>query len=220
MSDAGITMLLRQLLEDILSLFPKAGLATLVIFVTLLFVKLLNKAINWLVRTSRLEDYVKRAVPEGTRIPVNSLIIFLADAGVIATSTAIVVRIFVPEYTQAYRDLIAYIYRVGSVVVLSMLTFVIIDALVKSMRLERKTERFFTMLSLLLITLLLIDLAALSSEIKLALAIGIAIGIGLLIGVFSLWAFFGEQIDILLRTLRSKEIAESRDRDLPVSSED
>jgi hypothetical protein len=88
------------------------------------------------------------------------------------------------------------------------------------MRLERKTERFFTMLSLLLITLLLIDLAALSSEIKLALAIGIAIGIGLLIGVFSLWAFFGEQIDLLLRTLRSKEIAESRDRDLPVSSED
>jgi multidrug transporter EmrE-like cation transporter len=218
MSESEVPSLLRQLLTDILSIFPKAGVATLIIFVTLLIAKLLNKAINWLVRVSRIEDYIKRAVPEGTRIPVNSLLVFIADAGVIATGMAVIVRVFVPEYTQAYKDLVTYIYRVGSVVILSILTFVIVDAFVKSMRLERKTERFFTMLSLLLITLLLVDLAALSSEIKLALAIGIAIGIGLLIGVFSVWAFFGEQLDLLLRAAGKSAVGEARD--LTETSED
>ncbi|ABL79222.1 hypothetical protein [Thermofilum pendens] len=219
MPEWDVVQLFQQVVIEIAALAPKVGLATLILFVTLLVVKLVNKSIRWLVSVARLDEYLRKSLPEGTRIPLSTLLVLVADAGILTSSAALVVRVFVPEYSQAYREALSYISRIGSVAVLSLFSFVVIDALVKSMRMERKTERFFVMMSLLVVTLLIVDLASLSNEIKLALALGIAIGIGFLVGAFAAWAFFGEYLDALVR-VRTGQPGLEREKNLPEDTED
>jgi len=48
------------------------------------------------------------------------------------------------------------------------------------------------LLTFLITTVLIIDVTALSSEVKAALTWGLSLGIGLSIGVFTVWYFFGD----------------------------
>lgn len=48
---------------------------------------------------------------------------------------------------------------------------------------------------MLLVTAMLIDVTALSNEIKQALATGLSIGVGVTIGAFAIWFFFHEYLD-------------------------
>ncbi len=192
-------------LQDIVSALPKVLLATVIMLATFIIIKLVNRAVKWLVFTGRLEDVIREIVPGGTRIPLATLFSILADAAIIVASTATVIRLYVPEGTHLYQELVSYLARAGSVAVLALLALVVVDAVVKSIRLERKTERFFVMLTSLLLVILVVDLAALSNEVKMALTAGLALGVGLLVGVFSLWAFFGDYIEEALASLRSNK---------------
>jgi hypothetical protein len=161
--------------------------------------KLVNKFIKWLVKTSRLEDLVRGFLPSGPRIPISYIISILADLGVAITATAIAVRIFVPEYTELYRQALEYLARVASVVVIALFFIFGLDAFVKTVKLERKMDSFLLMFAFLLILTVLVDLTALSTETKTALDMGIALGMGLTIGAFAFWLFFGDQLESLIK---------------------
>jgi len=182
-------------LNDVMISMPKIALASLIIFLSFLLMRLVNRLIGWLVRVGRLEDYLREVFPEGTRISLTRIFSLIADSLILIAASSGVIRIFVPEGTRLYGEAVDYLARVGSIVILALLSIVLIDALVKSMRFERKTEMFFMMLISLTVAILIIDLTNLSSEIKLTLSAGLSIGLGLLIGVFSAWAFFGEYLE-------------------------
>lgn len=185
---------LLKILNDVVTSLPKLALASLVLIVALVIVRMINRFIKWLVRTGNLEDYLREIFPEGMRVPLATLSIMIADSLILIAAASAVLRIFVPEGTRLYSEASGYLARVGSIVVLASMSVVLIDALVKSMKFEKKTEMFFVMLVSLVIAILIIDLTTLSVEIKSALSTGLAIGLGLLIGVFSAWAFFGEYL--------------------------
>ncbi|QOJ78624.1 hypothetical protein IG193_07655 [Infirmifilum lucidum] len=191
-------------LQDVVSALPRVLLATVIILATFIILRLVNRAVKWLVSAGRLEEVIRGIVPEGTRISLTTIFTALADAAILVASSATLIKLYVPEGTPFYRELVGYLARAGSVVVLALLALVMVDAVVKSMRLERKTERFFVMLTSLLLVILVVDLAALSNEVKIALTAGLALGVGLLIGVFSFWALFGDYIEEAVALLRSR----------------
>lgn len=182
------------IMKEIILLFPKVALAALVAFIAIAAMKLVNKFIKWLVRVSKLEEFILGAMPSKPMIPISSILSIFADIGVAIAAIAVMVRIFVPEYTELYRESLNYIARVASAVFLSLIFLIGLTALVKTIKLEKKMESFFTMLAFLLILVMLIDLTALGPEIKSAIGLGIAIGIGLTIGAFALWMFFSEYV--------------------------
>lgn len=182
-------------LNDVVASIPKIALASLILLIAFVIIKFVNRLIRWLVRTGRLEEYLREVFPGGVRLPLAIFLSFIADSLILIAASSSVIRIFMPEGTQSYNQAIDYLARIGSIVILAMISVVLVDALVKSMRFERKTEMFFIMLVSLIVAILVIDLTNLSGEIKLALSTGLAIGIGLLVGVFSAWAFFGEYLE-------------------------
>jgi len=211
--EADIASQALLILQDIAQAIPKIFLASIIILVTFLVVKLVNRAIKWLIAAGRLEDLLREVVPGGVRLSLYTIFSLLADVAVVVASSSIIVRLYVPEGTQLYQELVGYLARAGSVVVLSVLALVMVDAVVKSIRLERKTERFFVMLTSLILVILVIDLAALTNEVKMALTAGLALGVGLLIGVFSLWAFFGDYLEDIAASLRTRR-AKASSREL------
>ncbi len=186
---------LLRALNDVISAVPKVALASLILLLSLLIIRLTNRIIRWLVKTGRLEEGIREIFPEGTRLPLTRIFSLLADSLILIAASAAIIRIFIPEQAQIYGEAMSYLTRIGSVIILTMVSIVLTDALVKSMRFEKKTERFFLMLISLIVATLIIDLANLTYEIKFALSLGFAIGIGALVGVFSAWAFFGEYLE-------------------------
>ncbi|MGQ9782270.1 MAG: hypothetical protein ACUVQ8_08565 [Nitrososphaeria archaeon] len=190
---------LQTILHEILVLFPRIALVILIFAVSLILMKFVNRFIKWLVKTSKLEDLIKEFLPGGPRIPLSYIFSILADVGVAVTATAITVRIFVPEYTELYRQALDYLARVASVVVIALFFILGIDAFVKAVKLEKKMDSFLLMFAFLLILTVLVDLTALSTETKTALDMGIALGMGLTIGAFAFWLFFSDHLDSLIK---------------------
>ena len=196
--DSGLSELLLGLLSDVVSLLPKLLLSVAAFFLAFFVIRLLHRVVRALVAAGGIEEKVSEVIPGGTRIPLATLISLILDAMVLLSVASLVVRLFVPEYTAAYRSFVELLARLGSAAALTLVAVVLVDVLAKSMGFERKTERFFTMLVSLFIATLAIDLAALSPEVKQALSLGLAVGIGLLIGAFALWAFFGDYLEKVL----------------------
>ncbi|MCX8189531.1 MAG: hypothetical protein N3F64_07440 [Nitrososphaeria archaeon] len=183
-----------SILHDIIIHFPKLILALLIFALALILIKYVNRLIKWLVKVSKIEDFIESILPGGLRIPISLTFTILASTGILITATALAVRIFVPEYTQLYGATLGYLARVASVIVISLIFVFGLDALVRSVKLEKKMDSFLLMIAFLLILAVLIDLTALSVETKSALDFGIAIGMGLAIGAFAVWLFFGEHL--------------------------
>ncbi|MEM3404608.1 MAG: hypothetical protein QXJ17_08740 [Nitrososphaeria archaeon] len=185
---------LNDILHEVISLFPKLALVILIFAISLILIKYVDKLIRWLVKISKLEEFVKGILPGGLRIPISYVFSILANSGVLITATALAIRIFVPEYTQLYREALDYLARIASVIVISLIFIFGLDALIRSVKLEKKLDSFLLMITFLLILAVLIDLTALSTETKSALDFGIAIGMGLAIGAFAVWLFFSEHL--------------------------
>ncbi|MEZ0346775.1 MAG: hypothetical protein ABWK01_09505 [Infirmifilum sp.] len=219
MSQTDLLSMLILIINDVIASIPKIFLVAAIILATFILIKLVNRVIKWLVSIGRFEETLKEIIPEGTRLSLTTLLSIFADVAILIAASALIIRLHVPEGNVFYQEAVGYIARAGSVVILSILAFVMVDAVVKSMKLERKTERFFVMLSALIFVILIVDLAALSNEVKVALTAGLALGVGLLIGVFSLWAFFGdyiEEITVALRRLEPKTSSQIlAERELP-----
>ena len=187
---------LNTILHEAINLFPKLALVILIFAISFILIKYVNRLIRWLVKISKLEEFVREILPGGLRIPISYIFSILANSGVLITATALAVRIFVPEYTQLYREALDYLARVASVIVISLIFIFGLDALIRSVKLEKKLDSFLLMITFLLILAVLIDLTALSVETKSALNFGIAIGMGLAIGAFAVWLFFSEHLNI------------------------
>jgi hypothetical protein len=180
--------------RETINLFPKVALVILIFAISFVLIKYVNRLMKWLVKISRVEEFVRSILPGGLRIPLSYIFSILANSGILITATALAVRVFVPEYTQLYGMALDYLARVASVIVISLIFIFGLDALVRSVKLEKKMDSFLLMISFLLILAVLIDLTALSAETKSALDFGISIGMGLAIGVFAVWLFFSEHI--------------------------
>jgi hypothetical protein len=180
--------------RETINLFPKVALVVLIFAISFVLIKYVNRLMKWLVKISRVEEFVGSILPGGLRIPLSYIFSILANSGILITATALAVRVFVPEYTQLYRMALDYLARVASVIVISLIFIFGLDALVRSVKLEKKMDSFLLMISFLLILAVLIDLTALSAETKSALDFGISIGMGLAIGAFAVWLFFSEHI--------------------------
>ncbi len=182
---------LERSIEDVARALPELllAIAVAVIFfvVGLVLVRLIRKLLVML----RIEDAIRPYMKYG--IPINTIITVLVAVGLALLAIHAIALILCPEAISIVESASRYVGRIVSVAFLVIFTFIVIDAAVERIRMERGLRGFMTLLTFLITTILIIDIASLSTEVKQALAWGLSLGIGLSIGVFTAWYFFSPQ---------------------------
>ena len=196
-SDTGVSILweaFRLALQDLARMIPSVLLAVLIIAVYLVIGIMLNSVLRRFLRILRLDE-LAAPIARQLRIRPSSLIIALIDIGLVVLAGYTIILVVAPGYLELANQVVYYIAKVASVVALIVVAFVIINTIVGYIRLETKLRGFMFLILLFVTLILIIDIAALSEEVKTALTWGISIGLALLIAVFSVWYFFHEVLE-------------------------
>jgi len=198
--------------SETVRLLPKVLIALIVIVMTFLVIKVLNIGFRRLLKLAKLDVMFKQFTGFTLPFSLDSLIIFLADLGIALIALHGLVNLFLgSQYLQLINDGIYYAARVASIVVIAILIFAIFNMLISRIKVESRLRSYAMLIVLLLITAMLIDITALSDQVKNALTLGLSIGVGIAIGVFATWFFFHEYLDKKFKIERVAKPQETRE---------
>ena len=201
-----IPAIVKEIGLELIQFAPKVIICVLIVLVAVLATRWLNRFIALLFEKTKVEEFIHKGI--GFSIPLTRIVIALADLGIAIAVITGILHIVAPQIIPIFRQGLEYVARIVSVILLAFVTILGLNALVKMIKVEEKIKSFVLLMSFLLILVLLVDLAALSPEIKSALVHGISIGIGFAIGIFAIWFFFGEHIERKLKTSSKEECRE------------
>ncbi len=186
-----LTEAFKKSIEDVARILPDilAAIAITVLFfaVGLILVRIVRR----IIRVTRIDELLKPY----TRyfVSIESIVSILLGVAIAILDAHVIAATLFPNAISIVESVSRYIARIVSVVFLVIFTFIVIDAVVEKLRMERGLRGFMTLLTFLITTILIIDVTSLSSQVKQALAWGLSLGIGLSIGVFTAWYFFSPQ---------------------------
>ena len=181
---------LRRTLSEVANLLPKIAISIVIVLIFFVIALVVTKIVKKVLGIIKLEDLVKPYIRYA--IPIDTIILALINLGIALIAAHTVVLMVYPEAIDFVMTVSGYVGKVASVAFLIVFVFLVIDAVVERIKIERGLRGFMMLLTFLITTVLIIDVTALSSEVKAALTWGLSLGIGLSIGVFTVWYFFGE----------------------------
>ncbi|MGC8975086.1 MAG: hypothetical protein ACP5KB_02675 [Thermoprotei archaeon] len=190
-----MTDILYEVLRSTVRLVPYVIVAAGIALLSILLAKLVNKVIRLVVRASNLEDLVKEVVPGGLRFSVATIIIMVADIGIALLAITMIIRVLALVTPDTYAELLAYITRVVSVVIMLLVLMIALDIVSRVVVFEKKVESLLFILLFFFGLTMIVDLTSLSPEMKTSLGWGVAIGIGLSLGIFTLWLLFSDMLE-------------------------
>jgi hypothetical protein len=191
---------LYEIATDLVTFLPRIVLAVIVLALTFAILKLLNKALRRVLRVIGFDELFRKLAQAELPFSINSLIVALADAGVILLALFSIADLFLePQGTLLLREALGYGARVVSVIAAVIFTFVIFSVLIVRVRIESRMRGYVIFILLILITAMILDLTALSDSTKQALENGLSLGLGIAVGVFAVWFFFHDYLDKYLK---------------------
>jgi hypothetical protein len=190
---------LQQIATDLVTILPRILIAILVFVIAILIIKLLHRSLSKILDFVKLDETFKRVLRIELPFSLNGILVALVDLGIILIAMFGVASLFLaPEHLDLVREILGYGARIVSVVVITILTFLLFNALIDRMTSETRMRGYVTFIVLIITTMMVIDLTNLSNPTKSALENGLSIGLAVSIGVFAVWFFFHEYFDRLL----------------------
>lgn len=197
---------LQSISREIVLIIPKIILATLIIVVTYLSLRILGYVMKKLLGFADIDSLVRKYWGEELPFSFNKLIVFLVYIAVLLTSIYGIVTLFVtPEYMQAASSMIIYGTRILSVIVVALIFFTIFTLVIEKVRVESRLRGYIFFIITLLLTSMIIDVTTLSESVKESLYMGLSIGIGASLAVFAVWFFFHEYFERYLTPQKEKK---------------
>ncbi|MBS7637607.1 hypothetical protein KEJ49_01775 [Candidatus Bathyarchaeota archaeon] len=189
-----------QIANEVVRLLPRLLAALVIIALTLMGIRIVNLSFRKLLALARLDEMFKQLSGFSLPFSIDSLIIFLADLGISLISLYAMVGLFLPsQHLHLMNEGLAYGARVLSVILLAVILLAIFNSIVGRIRVEARLRSYAMFIVLLLVTAMLVDITALSEQVKNELIGGLSLGVGISIGVFAIWFFFHEYFDELIR---------------------
>jgi len=187
---------LEEIAKDVVTLTPKLFLTIIIFTITVIVIKLLNKVFSKLLSLVDLDGSFKKFVRVEPPFSLNNLVIFLIDVGILFIALLGMASLtLTPQQLELIQGIINYGTRILSVAIITILTFVMFNALIDKVRIETRMRGYVLFILLIIITAMLIDLTNLSVSTKTALVEGLSLGLGIAVGVFAFWFFFHEYLD-------------------------
>ena len=194
----------RLAIRDLVNVAPSILLALVIIAIYIGLAILLNRIIRRVFKLFRVDELLKPLIRQAP-FSLTSLVVVLIDVGLAILALYSIVLVLFPEQVHTTTLVVYYAARVASVVFLILFVFIALEAIAERIRMEAKMRGFILFLILFLSLVPILDITALSHEVKTALAWGISIGIGLAIGVFATWFFFHEILESMVRAKKERE---------------
>lgn len=192
---------LSRLALETISLLPKILTCVVVIVLAFVVIKTINALLWRLLKFAKLDAIFNRFVGFALPFSLERLIVVLADVGVMVAAFYAMASLFLdPSFMQMINDGLYYTARVFSVVIIALLIFAIFNNLTAKIKVDPRFRMYTLMILILLVTAMLIDITALSSEVKSALVTGLSMGVGVTIGAFAIWFFFHEYLEVRVKS--------------------
>ncbi|MEM3549590.1 MAG: hypothetical protein QXN87_08265 [Candidatus Bathyarchaeia archaeon] len=203
MADNAFEMLrdaLAQIAAEIVRLLPKLFIALIVVAITFSVIKVLNYSFRKMLRLVKLDETFKKLAGFSFPFSLDGLIIFLADLGIVLIALYAMANLFLGvEYLKLMNEGLYYGARIVSIIIIAIIILTIFSTVIGKVKVETRLRSYSLFIVLLLVTAMLIDITALSDQVKSALISGLAIGLGISVGVFAVWFFFHEYFDRILK---------------------
>lgn len=193
----------RLALRDLVNLVPSILIALAIIAIYMGIAILLTRIIRRIFKLFRVDELLKPFIKR-TPFSLTSLVVILVDVGLALLAAYSIVLTLFPEQVHAITLVLSYAARVASVIFLILFVFIALEAVTEHIRMEAKMRGFILLLILFISIVPILDITALSYEVKTALAWGISIGVGLAIGVFTAWFFFHEILESMIRSRKEQ----------------
>ncbi len=179
-------------LKDLAFYLPKIffsiGVLVIYVLIALIIVKLVRRALSFFKVDEIFKPFLKETVS------ITDLVVFFINLGLALLAIYTLISILLPEYLHVLTSVVEYVGKVISVVFIIFFTFILLNTIVEKIKIETKMKGFMLLLTLFITLILIIDVTAVSEEVKTSLAWGISLGLGLAIGVFAAWYFFHEYL--------------------------
>jgi hypothetical protein len=189
---------LQQVATEIVAILPKILLTVVVFAIAILVIKFLNVGLRKLLSLVELDQMFKRVIKTELPFSLSGLILALVDLGIILIALFGMASLFLaPEHMGLMREVLGYAARIVSVIAITVLTFVLFNALIDRMAFEAPMRGYVVFIVLIIVTMMIIDLTNLSDSTKRGLVDGLSIGLAISIGVFAIWFFFHDYLDKL-----------------------
>ena len=193
---------LKAMVSEITYITPKILFTLLALTVLAVCWRLARTYLNKLLNFVNLDEGVEKLIGRPLPISPSRLIIGIGDIGIGVAGVLIAVNILLPpEYKSAFLDGLATFGRMASILIIATLILALFGFLINYVKFETKLKSYMFLISFLIFTAFLVDISALSPEVKASLIAGLSQGIGLSIAIFAAWFFFG---DYLKRYLEEK----------------
>ncbi len=195
-NETGIDLLWKAFelaVKDLIRLFPSILVALAIIAIYVLVAIILTKLIRTILTVLHIDELVRPIFKKA--FSLINLIIVLLNIGIALLAVYTIVSILFPTSIEIVTTSLGYIARIASVIFLITFTFIMLDAVIERIRMEAKMRGFMFLMIFFITLVLIIDVTALSEQVKSALSLGISIGLGLAIGVFATWYFFHETLE-------------------------
>ena len=187
--------ILNTILAEVTAVAPRIFFALLALAALAAVGKLVHTLLSRALEFAKVDEGLAKLMGAPPPISPSRVIIAAADLGIVAIGVLLVLNILVPEeFRSTLLEGLVTVGRIVSVLVIALVVLAVFYFLVERVRVEAKLRSYLLFISFLILTMLLVDVSALSPEVKAALVSGLAQGVGLSIAVFAVWFFFGDQI--------------------------
>lgn len=190
----------RKSIVDLIDLMPSILVILAVVATYTLIAIILTRLIRSLLIFLRVDDLLKPIFKRA--FSITNLVIILIDLGIALLAVYTIVTLLFPEEVGTVTTVIEYMARITSVAFLIIFLFITLDAVIERIKMEPRMRGFMFLMIFFITLVLIVDITALSKEVKTALSWGISMGLGLAIGVFAFWYFFHEIFEETLKKER------------------
>ena len=171
--------------------------------------KLVRAYLFKLLEFAELDKGIEKLIGKTLPVSLPRLIVGIADAGIIIIGILLSANILLPtEYRDLFLEGMFLLGKMASILIIAVIILTIFHFLIIRMQIETKLRSYLFFISFIILTALLVDISALSSEVKTALVSGLSQGIGLSIAIFAAWFFFGDYIKRYLEEKAARKAAD------------
>ena len=188
-----------EIVTDIAILLPRIILTIIVLIIAFLAIRLLNIFFKRLLQLVNLDGIFKTLVKTELPFSLSNLIIILIDVGIILIAIFGLSNIFFdPSQMELIRGIFEYALRILSIIAVTILWFMMFNLLIERVSTESRLRGYILFILLIIVTMMIVDLTALSHSTKNVMEQGLSIGLGITVGVFAIWFFFHDYLDKLI----------------------
>jgi len=183
---------LQLTLKELAFYLPKILFSIGIVVVYVLVALAITRITRKILKLTKI-DNVFKSFFNGT-INISDVVIGFINVGLALLAVYTLTSILLPKYLHNLTLIIEYVGKIVGVVFAVFFAFILLNSMVERVKMEAKVKEFMFITTLSITLILIVDITAVSEEVKASVAWGISLGLGLAIGAFAAWYYFHEYL--------------------------